>query len=123
MGFPTKRHRRAADRLTAKYGGAAVLVRLDVDGIGPGGIPNYTRTEYDVQAIETGSREAFGIAPGYDAGDRLGVINVLDTGVTPQLDDELIAGGETLRLREIEPVQPNPGEPAILFRYLGKKVA
>lgn len=119
MGFPTDRHRRAADRLTAKYGGAAVLTRIEAGGVDGWGNPTTTQTDHDVRAIDTGSKEAFGVTPGRDDGARIGIINVLDTGAVPAIGDTLEIGGETITLKEVEPIAPNPDQPALAFRYMG----
>lgn len=120
MGFPTKRHRRAADRLTERYGGAASLLHIEDGGVDSWGNPTVTETEYTVRALDTGSREAFGVETGLDAGDRIGVLNMLATGAVPSIGDKLTLGGEQITISEIEPVQPNPDETALLYKYKGK---
>lgn len=120
MGFPTNRHRKAADRLITRYGGTATLTQsqgLSTDEWG-NPIPG-EETEYPVRAIDTGSREAFGTTPGRDGGSRVGVIHVGDSGVTPALGNRLTIGGETIALTELEPVQPNPDQQELLFKYSG----
>ncbi|MCR9128442.1 MAG: hypothetical protein NXI12_02885 [Alphaproteobacteria bacterium] len=119
MVFPTDRHRRAADRLTAKYGGGAVLTCIDDGGTDAWGNPTTTETTHNLRALDTGSKEAFGVTPGRDDGARIGVINVLDTGAVPKIGDKLEIGGETIALKEVEPIQPNPDQDALMYRYMG----
>lgn len=118
--YPNTRHRKAADRLTLQFGGAATLVRIDSDGVDDWGNPVTTETSHAVRAIVTGTREAFGVTPGLDGGERVGVLNALDTGAVPAIGDKLTLAGETLTLLEIEPVRPDPQQVAILYRWKGK---
>lgn len=118
--FPSVRHRKAADRLTLRFGGTATLLHIEAGGLDGWGNPTTTETEYSVRALDTGSREAFGVEAGLDAGDRIGVMNMLATGAVPSIGDKLTLGGETITLSEIEPVQPNPDQAALLYKYKGR---
>jgi hypothetical protein len=118
--YPNTRHRKAADRLTLRFGGAATLVRLTEGGINDWGSPTVTETSYAVRAIVTGQREAFGVTPGLDAGDRHALVNTLATGAVPAIGDRLTLGGETVTLLEVEPVKPDPDQAAIVYRVVGK---
>ena len=118
--YPNTRHRKAADRLTLQFGGTAALVRLEEGGINDWGSPTVTETSYAVRAIVTGAREAFGVTPGLDAGERHALVNVLDTGAVPAIGDRLELDGQTITLTQVEPLAPDPDQAAIAFRVVGK---
>lgn len=118
--YPNTRHRRAADRLTLKFGGAATLVRMTEGEVNEWGSPVQTEVSHSVRAILTGQREAFGVTPGLDAGERHALVNTLATGAVPTIGDRLTLGGETVTLLEVEPVKPDPDQAAIVYRVVGK---
>jgi len=118
--YPNPRHRKAADRLTLQFGGAATLTRIEDGGTDDWGNPVQTEVSHAVRAIDTGSKSAFGVTPGLDAGERHGLVNMLATGAVPAIGDSLTIGGETLTLLEVEPVRPDPDQAAILYRWKGK---
>lgn len=118
--YPNERHRRAANRLTYRFGGTATLTCVEEGGTDGYGNPTTTETDYDVRALDTGSRETFGTPNGVDAGERIGIVNVLDTEAVPKIGDRLTLGGETIFLLEVEPIQPNPDQTPLAYRYTGK---
>jgi len=118
--YPNTRHRKTADRLTLQFGGTATLLQITEGGDDGFGNPVSTETSYAVRAIVTGTREAFGVTPGLDAGERVGVLNTLETGAVPSIGDKLTLAGETITFLEIEPVRPDPSQVAILYRFKGK---
>ena len=118
--YPNTRHRKAADRLTLRFGGAATLVRVSAGATDAWGNPVVAEVSHPVRAILTGQREAFGVTPGLDAGERHGLVNTLATGAVPAIGDKLTLGGETVTLLEVEPVKPDPDQAAIVYRWKGK---
>ena len=110
------RHRAAADRLIARYGGGAELLRTETTGGGPsdptGGTT--TTTAYPVQFMETGYQLGNLDGTFIQSGDVLGVMAVPAT-ITPALTDKLRLRGRDFTLVDLQPVQPSPDAPVLQF--------
>ena len=116
------RHRASADRLIARYGGGAVLVRSVTTGGGPsdpsGG--STTETEYPVTYIETGYQVGLQDGTAIQAGDVLGVMAV-PAGIVPKPIDKLKIGGVVHTLMDLRPVQPSPDAPVLQFAFQARR--
>jgi hypothetical protein len=105
------RAKSAADRILARYGGEAELVRLEAgtEPEFPWDPPAEDQEVYlPVQAIETGSSSDYLGDTLIEAGD---VVCVIASDTEPRLSDKLRLRGHDHVILDIKPVQPAPGGP------------
>ena len=112
------RARTTADRLLARHGGEATLLRTTtVPGANSWDPPTVTTTQTPVQFIETGVELDLVDGQTVQEGDLLGMMSA---SVTPELVDVLSVNGKLYTLLSIKPVQPAPGEPITHFTVHGR---
>ncbi len=118
-----ERHRATADRLIARYGGGAELVRIE------GGTPpqnpwdppgDQQEVLYSVQFIETGYAIDHMAGTLIQTGDVIGVIAV-PASITPALTDKLRLRGQDFHIMDVKPVQPAPGAPVLQFAIQARR--
>lgn len=114
------RHRATADRLIARYGGAAVLVRRGEGGGDPWNPEPGPDELYPVTYVETGYQVGLHDGTLIQTGDVLGVMAVPD-GVTPRPVDRLRIGGVDHSLADVKPVQPSPDAPVLQFSFQARR--
>ena len=105
------RAKSAADRILARYGGEAELVRLEStpEPVNPWDDPSETvEVVLPVQTIETGYSIDHMNGTLIQAGD---VMVVIASDVEPLLSDTLRLRGRGFMIVDIKPVQPAPGGP------------
>mgnify|MGYP005854658029 CR=1 FL=1 len=112
------RARTTADRLLARHGGEATLLRTET--IPPENSwesPTVTTTSTPVQFTETGVELDLVDGQTVQEGDLVGM---LSASVEPELIDLLRVNGRIYTLLSIRPVQPAPGEPITHFSIHGR---
>ena len=114
--FDYAKTRGTADRLLTKFGRSATLRQTSVAGGDPwdpgSGTPTTTDTAVTVAVIDWANNQIDGTL--IRATDRHVLMSSEGLGVTPQLNDQLIVGGETLTL--VEPLkQINPGGTVVVY--------
>ena len=117
------RHRATADRLIARYGGGAVLVRMEggAEPQNPWDPPgDATPVAYPVQFIETGYQLDYQAGTLIQAGDVLGVI-AAPASITPLLSDTFRHKGMDYTIVDLKPVQPSPDALVLQFAIQARR--
>jgi hypothetical protein len=114
------RHLATADRLIARYGGGAVLLKK-----GPLTGPSYDLIygpdiEVPVTYVEIGYQVGLQDAALILTGDLLGVMAV-PAGATPQPADRLKIGDAVHTLVDVKPLQPSPDAPVLQFSFQARQ--
>lgn len=113
-----QRHRRTADRLIAKYGRDAYLVREGEPGGEPWDPQPGVDELFPIQFVETGYQVGLHTDTLIERGDLLGMMAV-PADVTPELSDRLRVDGVDHSLVDLKPIRP--GESALAFAFQARR--
>jgi len=114
------RARAIADRLIARHGGAAVLVRTEGGPQNPWDPPGGGDVLYPVTIIEAVYQRDYHPDGLIQAGDKLGTMAVPAT-VTPELSDRLRLDGVDFNIMELTAIQPAPDGVVVAFGFVARR--
>lgn len=105
-----------AQRLIAKWGKTATLVREERSG--PPHAPVVVPVEHEVKLVDTGYNITNRNETLIHTGDKLGLIST-DAAVVPELGDELVVDGLEYHLVDVQPL--NPGGLTLLTEFVARR--
>ena len=105
-----------AQRLIAKWGKPATIVRTERSG--PPHAPVVVAVEHPVTLVTTGYEMTNRNETLIQAGDKVGLISTA-ADVIPQLDDELRVDGHDYRMVDVQPL--NPGGLTLLTEFVARR--
>lgn len=122
MDIPmTARHAQMVERLMARFGGAAVLSRVErVEPQFPWDPGEPVTALYDVQLAELGTDLDLQAGTLIEAGDFVGAMKP-HPDVTPEATDKITVGGLTYNLISVRLIRTNPELPPLYFVLHGRR--
>lgn len=105
-----------AQRLIAKWGKAATLVREERSG--PPHAPVVVQTEHSATLVTTNYSMTNRNETLIQTGDKVGIIST-DLAVLPRLNDQLRVDGHEYRLVDVQPL--NPGGRVLLTEFVARR--
>lgn len=115
MAFDYSGLKATAERLIARFGQSATLVKTTTSG--PDYDPTTTTSESDITLVETDYSMTNRNETLVQAGDKIWIVST--DGLEPKLEDKIKLGGVTYYPQDVQPL--NPGGTTLMFTVHARK--
>lgn len=114
--FNYARSQATAKRLITKFGGTAAIRRSTTSG--PSYDPQITTTDYPCTLVQDMIDMTKVTGTLIETTDRRELIAASDLAITPTTADKLVLGGSVHAIKSVQPLQPDPTGPVIMYEVI-----